>query len=148
MTYQRILVPVDGSDIATAALKEAVRLAKAFPSALCIMMVADEYPGYAESIPVNSDEYISMVREYGKNILTSMEKIAKQAGIQPDIKLVEVNKQPDVIPEHIIQQAVDWRADLIVLGTHGRKGISRLMLGSVAESVVRLAHTPVLLIKN
>ncbi len=148
MAYKRILVAVDGSDISVSVLNEAVSLSKAVGATVRIISVADEYMGYAEGIAIDLEAYARSIREHGKQILKQMETLAVKAGVTPEIHLIEVDKQADVIPEKIVEDADHWKADVIVLGTHGRRGISRMLLGSVAESVVRLASKPVLLVKG
>lgn len=148
MTYKRILAAVDGSDTSTSVLNEAINLSKASGSVIRIVTVVDEYMGYAEGIAIDLEAYAASIREHGKSILKQMEAVAAKAGVVPETCLIEVNKEPDVIPESIVEDAARWKADVIVIGTHGRRGFSRLLLGSVAESVVRLASMPVLLIKS
>lgn len=148
MSYQHILVAVDGSDISKSAFEEAVKLSKAFDADLRILSVVDEYPGYAEGIAIDLNVYKKSLREYGQAILNQMEEQAKQAGLDVDTRLVETDMHPDKIPEKIVDEADAWKADLIVIGTHGRRGVNRLLMGSVAESVARLANAPVLLVRG
>lgn len=148
MSYQRILVAVDGSEISKAAFDEAIKLSKDFDSDLRIISVVDEYVGYAEGIAIDLNVYKKSLYEYGRTILDEMEKNAKLAGLDVDTRLVETEIHPDKIPEKIVDEADAWKADLIVIGTHGRRGVNRLLMGSVAESVARLANTPVLLVRG
>ena len=73
---------------------------------------------------------------------------AKKAGVGAESRLVEVEKYGERVVDAIVDEAKRWRADLIVIGTHGRRGVSHLLLGSVAEGVVRLAPAPVLLVRG
>jgi len=73
---------------------------------------------------------------------------AKDSGIQASTKLLKVDKLKVQVADLIAAEAEDWPADLIVVGTHGRQGVRRLLLGSVAESVARVASTPVLLVRG
>ncbi len=82
----------------------------------------------------------------GEKILTKAEKEVKKHAIKCQTALLETMDRP--VPDAIIEQARKWRADLIVLGTHGRRGLSRLVMGSAAEGVVRAAHVPVLLVRH
>lgn len=148
MSYQRILVAVDGSDISKSAFDEALKLSKDFNADLRIVSVVDEYLGYAEGIAIDLNIYKKSLYEYGKSILDEMEVRAKSVGVDVDTRLVETEIHPDKIPEKIVGEADAWKADLIVIGTHGRRGVNRLLMGSVAESVSRLANVPVLLVRG
>lgn len=146
--YKRILVGVDGSNMSKMALSEAISLAKDSDAMIHIVFVADEYLGYAEGISVDLEQFVAAIRKTGESILANMADFAREAGVKAETKLVEVEQQKDIIPEKIIEEADNWKADLIVIGTHGRRGFSRLLMGSVAESVVQLAKVPVLLVKG
>lgn len=145
MIYQRILAAVDGSDISKAAVQEAIRLASVLKSTLRIISVAEEYTGYVEGLPVDIDAYRQSIQDNARKILADMTAIANHAAITFETKLIEINVQ-DVVPEKIIEYANNWQAELIVIGTHGRRGFNRVMMGSVAESVARLSNVPVLLV--
>ncbi len=84
----------------------------------------------------------------GWEILRKAEAVAKGAGIPVETRLIEIDTLGHRIPEMIAADAEDWPADLIVICTHGRRGVSHLFLGSVAEGVVRVATKPVLLIRG
>jgi len=88
------------------------------------------------------------MKEYGEKILKEMEEIARQSNTDFESKLIELKTSHGRVEQKIIDQAKNWPADLIVIGTHGRRGLSHLFLGSVAEGVVRIAPMPVLLIRG
>jgi nucleotide-binding universal stress UspA family protein len=145
--YRRILVAVDGSPAATKGLREAVRLAKSEEAELCIFNVVDEF--YAFATPEAAAAGIDLVpslREGGKNILTKAQAQADKQGIRSKTILRETvgGSTADAIVREVKKQ----RADLIVLGTHGRRGVRRLVMGSDAEQVVRTASVPVLLVRG
>jgi nucleotide-binding universal stress UspA family protein len=97
-------------------------------------------PGaYASSV-------IESLRAGGKTILKRAEAVAQQHGIAPECVLVESIGGPAA--DLILAQATEWPADLIVMGTHGRRGLLRVALGSDAEQVVRAATVPVLLVRG
>ncbi len=144
--YQKILVPVDGSDTSLRGLDEAIKLAKVTGGTLRLLhivnelIVANGYPA-GDYVPV-----IEALRDGAKQTLSNCERIAREQGAKFDSKLVETlgGRAADVI----VDQASEWSADLIVIGTHGRRGIRRLALGSDAEGVLRQATVPVLMVRN
>jgi nucleotide-binding universal stress UspA family protein len=144
--YQRIFVPLDGSATATRGLGEAIRLAKNQGSQLRLFHIADERVvdcGYGPG--TYGSELIESARTEGHKILRDAQELAQAGGMGAEILLMEsVGGQ---IAALIIAQAKAWPADLIVMGTHGRRGISRLAMGSDAECVVRNTPVPVLLIR-
>ena len=145
--YSKILVPVDGSEPSTAGLNEAVRLAKIHGSQLCLMHIVNEFildctwaPGqYSETL-------FEALRKGGKEVLDAAEEVALAQGIRPSRVMVE--SIGGVAADLILEQARQWHADVIVMGTHGRRGIFRLALGSDAEQVVRGATVPVMLVRG
>ena len=145
--YKKILVAVDGSAAANKGLREALRLAKAEGAKLCILHVLDEFyafAGYDGLGPMQ--DLIPAFREGGKRILAKAKAAAAQARVPAQAVMREVVGGPAAGP--IVREARKQRADLIVLGTHGRRGMRRLVLGSDAEQVVRTAPVPVLLVRG
>jgi nucleotide-binding universal stress UspA family protein len=145
--YDKILVPVDGSETATRGLDEAIKIAKAQGSQLRLVHIVNEYilditysPGlYATNL------IETMVKE-GRQILTAAESTAKRLGVKTEGVLIE--SIGGVAADLILGQAKQWHADLIVMGTHGRRGLARLVMGSDAEQVVRAATVPVMLVRG
>lgn len=148
MAYKRILVAVDGSETSILALKEAIKLATDFNAVLRIINVADEYLGYIEGLSIDLDKYTASIEKYSQSVLNNMKNIAIKAGIDAEVKLIQITDVPARVPEKIIQDAKQWKADVIVVGTHGRSGFGRMILGSVADGVIRHATTPVLLVRS
>lgn len=146
--FKRILVSVDGSHTAELALQKAINLAKELRAQLRIVHVVDviNINLYAE-IPNPSEVSDAMIR-IGREILRKAEAVSREAGINAETKLIEIDSLGQRIPEAITNNAEAWPAELIVIGTHGRRGLSHLFLGSVAEGVVRIATKPVLLIRG
>jgi nucleotide-binding universal stress UspA family protein len=146
--YKRILVAVDGSDTAEHALLEAINLAKEHKAHLRIVHAVDLVNlNLATEFPDPAGIADAMIKG-GHEILHKAEAVAKRAGIQVETRLIEIDTLRHRIPEMIVADAEAWPADLIVICTHGRRGLSRLFLGSVAEGVVRVATKPVLLIRG
>lgn len=145
--YSKILVPVDGSETSTAGLNEAVRLAKIHGSQLCLMHIVNEFVlDYTWAPGQYSENLFEALREGGKEILDAAEEVAVAQGIRPTRIMVE--SIGGVAADLILEQAKEWHADVIVMGTHGRRGIFRLAMGSDAEQVVRGATIPVMLVRG
>jgi nucleotide-binding universal stress UspA family protein len=126
--YKRVLVPVDGSEIADRALDEAIKLTKGYPVELKIVFIGRD------------DEISQQV------IDVAMTK-AGNAGLRPVSGLLG-KLETEEIADVILQEATEWTADLIVMGTHGRRGVAHMFLGSVAEGVIRASPVPVLVIRG
>lgn len=145
--YKRILVAVDDSATSKLAVREALRLAKEAGSMLRVVHVVDLVNINLETV----DEWSAFeeaVRDSGARTLARATALAKKSGIAVDSRLLEVRQLKDRIADEIAREAVKWRADVIVVGTHGRRGVSRMFLGSVAESIARAAPKPVLLVRG
>ncbi len=145
--YSKILVPVDGSETSTAGLNEAVRLAKIHGSQLCLMHIVNEFVLDCTWAPGQySEDLFESLRKGGRQILDAAEKLVLAQGIRPTCVMVE--SIGGVAADLILKQAQEWHADVIVMGTHGRRGIFRLAMGSDAEQVVRGATIPVMLVRG
>ena len=143
--YRSILVAVDGSDAAAGGLREALRLAKAEGAQLCIVHVVNEsvpYTPLAGAPPMN---LIPLQLESGRRVLERARAQAGKLGVKAKTVLRESAEQ--TAAHDIVAEASRQRAELIVLGTHGRRGLRRMVLGSDAEQVVRTARVPVLLVR-
>lgn len=146
--YKHIFVAVDDSDTSNQALHEAIKLAKVHKAKLRIVHVADEsFIDYAGT-GIDYHDYEASVREFGQKVLSEKEKIARRSNIEFDSQLVELKTLQGRVEQKIVEAAEAWPADLLVLGTHGRRGFNHLLLGSVAEGVARIAPIPVLLIRG
>jgi len=144
--YRRILVPVDGSATAERALQEAIRLVAGNGQLRLIYVIEEAYPLDAEGFAFI--DYASLkdaVRSTGERTLAKAAEKVRGSGMAVETALLDMsgNRVSGVIDD----DAKNWKADLIVLGTHGRSGLSRLLLGSVAEEVVRGTPVPVLLVR-
>jgi nucleotide-binding universal stress UspA family protein len=146
--YKRILVAVDGSKISNLALKEAIRIAKDQRAALRLIHVVDVMPVYTTmgEIPYSIDAYQKSMRDAGRKVLADSTAKARAGRVKFGTKFVVIAGFTTRIWDVINKDAKRWRADLIVIGTHGRRGFNRLFLGSVAEGVIRLAEKPILVI--
>ena len=139
--YKRILVATDGSDTADRAVAHAIALAGEQGAAVRFVTVVNpRITGWGEFAGAEIDSLIDEARE----ILAKADEHARAAGLAPDSTPVEACERH--IGQVIAQEALDWGADLVVMGTHGRKGVTRLVLGSVAEVALRMSRVPVLTI--
>lgn len=146
--YKRILVPVDGSETANKALVAALQIARDSGGRVRIIHVIEEMAyltGY-EQYGGYSGELISAMRENGNKVLNDAMAIAQAAGVEADNLLFD--NFGERLGEVVANTAKQWDADLIVVGTHGRHGIGRMLLGSGAEQILRLAPVPVLVIRS
>ena len=147
--YERILVPVDGSATSVSGLEEAIKLAKALGSRLRLIHIVDELVinySVVGGSGLYSGDLIEGLREGGKKALADAEALVRRSGLEPEAILLETIGGPSA--RLIVAQAKEWPADLIVMGTHGRRGIRRLALGSDAEQVLRTSGVPVLLVRS
>jgi len=145
--YRRILVPVDGSITSNLGLSEAIRLARSLKAKLRLVHVCDELivdPNYEGGL--YAGEMQQALRDAGRHILEKAKAAVTRRGLKPETVMVET--LGGHTSEHIVKQARKWRADLIVIGTHGRRGARRLVMGSDAEEVVRTSPAPVLLVRS
>ncbi len=145
--YQRILVPVDGSETSRAGLAEAVKLARLTGAQVRLVHVVDESPFLlsAEGMAAVSTDVLGLLREGGQRILDDARSYVAGQGVAVDTALYDglASRLSDCVG----QEAQNWHADLVVLGTHGRRGVGRVLLGSGAEQVVRTSRVPVLLVR-
>ena len=147
MSYQNILVPVDGSAISLSAVKSAAQIAKGFGGKLTLISLVTEDPFS------DADFYYPspIMKEYFVEAFANAEKALKQAqgiaaenGITADTQVVKGN----VSEESIIETAEKLKIDLIVMGSHGRKGFQKFLMGSFAQNVLKGTKLPVLIVKE
>jgi nucleotide-binding universal stress UspA family protein len=144
--YDRILVAIDGSRTGDVALTEAVRLAKVHAATLRIVHVIDVVGFEGDVVPL--DDFRALRMKAGRAILDEAAAFSRGAGLRVETRLLEIDDSAQRIVEVLAEEAKAWPADLAVIGTHGRRGLNRLMLGSVAEEFARVAAEPVLLVRE
>jgi nucleotide-binding universal stress UspA family protein len=111
--------------------------------------VIDVSPAYLTvDTPYPFVEYQKAMQEAGEKLLANRVTTARAAGVNVDAKLIKIEMYGERIYDVIEEQSKQWPADLIVIGTHGRRGARHLMLGSVAEGLIRVTTKPVLLIRG
>jgi nucleotide-binding universal stress UspA family protein len=146
--YQRILVPIDGSAIAAAGLDEAIGLAKLTGATICLVHVVEitlHVTGF-EPYGVFANDALPAMEKAGSRILEQARDRVTASGVAVETQLL--TSLTSRVCELVVAQAKSCRADLVVIGTHGRRGMDRFMLGSDAEQILRLAPVPVLLVRQ
>ncbi|RZL92738.1 MAG: universal stress protein [Variovorax sp.] len=145
--YQHILVPLDGSAASERGLREAVRLAAEQKGKLRLLHVFDDYPMLMEVLSAATIEATTReILAYGEAVLAKARKAAAEANIQA--VAVQRTVTQGRIADVVVDEARSSGCDLIVMGTHGRRGFRRLALGSEADQVARTSPVPVLLVRN
>jgi len=138
---------VDESPHAGHAVTHAAGLAKGLSAALRIVHVVDMgWLPLGPELAVDIEAIAKARRAAGEKILTAAREAARTAGVEAETRLLETATPTQRIAAAIADAAAGWPADVVVLGTHGRRGVERVLLGSVAEGVARLSAVPVLLI--
>ena len=147
MTYKRILVPVDGSKPSNLGLREAIRLARGQRAKLQLVHIVDQHYALMSAPEAGAQigAVIQALKQGGRRILRKAEARVKAQHLSCSSVLLETMSGPAA--DLIVRQAKKWKANLIVLGTHGRSGVSRLVMGSDAEQVVRTSPVPVMLVR-
>jgi len=145
--YRKILLAVDGSEASQWAIKEAARLVKATGAELKVINIVIESVADASHAPsVYHDRLIQSLRAAGHKVLAHTAEVLRAENVPFDEQLVETIGGR--VAEEIVRQAKGWQADLIVMGTHGRRGLDHFVLGSEAEKVICAAPVPVLLARD
>lgn len=142
--YKRILVPIDGSETSTKALVAALQMARDSGGQVRLIHSVDEL-AYVSGFEY-SGNLVEIARDYATKLLDDGLAVARSAGVEADTKLIDFPGQR--LGETVMDEARKWNADLIVVGTHGRRGIGRILLGSGAEQILRMSPVPVLVIRG
>lgn len=145
--FKKILVPVDGSPTSTHALEAAVQMARESSGEVRLLHLIDDLPYVAayESTGLYAAELDKTLREAGTRILADARALTEKAGVRCDVELIDQFGLR--LGEAVAEAVKRWGADLVVVGTHGRRGIGRVVMGSGAEQVIRLAPVPVLVMR-
>ncbi|MEN3974491.1 universal stress protein [Emcibacter sp. SYSU 3D8] len=144
--YKRILVPVDGSDASNLGLREAMKLSGQDTRLRLLHAVEGFLPVGGVAVEgYYAGNILETFRKEGEEILRKAKALLNEHGLTVETEMVE--NLGGGTAKIIVNDAETWGADLIVLGTHGRRGLKRLVMGSDAEEVVRLAPVPVLLVR-
>lgn len=148
--YKKIFVAIDDSPTSARALQVAIELAAQGKTALCIGHAADEsllaQHGMGLGSYINVEDTKAAIRKASRELLDGALQQAQSAGVAAETSLLEATDKR--VAELISEGANAWGADLIVVGTHGRRGVARMLIGSVAENLSRLASTSVLMVRD
>ncbi|HRD78280.1 MAG TPA: universal stress protein [Hyphomicrobiaceae bacterium] len=142
--YKHILIATDGSDLAQKAVGQGLSLARALDAKAIVVMVTEPLRTVASGelmVAFPADEYEKTAAASAAKVLASAVDVARKVGIQTET--LHVKEQ--LPAEGIVETAKRVGADLIVMASHGRRGLSRMLLGSQAAKVVQLSEVPVLI---
>ncbi|ACV34705.1 universal stress protein [Accumulibacter sp.] len=148
--YKRIMVAVDESFMTSQVMEAAIELAKATGAQVAICHAIDEtilaQREVAMMLPNSVGKTEARMRLGAEGFLDRLLQTVRSAGVEAEIKLVESEQKH--VSDMLIDAAGEWQADLLVVGTHGRRGIERFFVGSVAERLVRKGQTSLLLVRG
>ena len=144
--FKHILVPVDGSPTSMLAVSKAAELAKAFGSQVTALYVVDPYPftGVGADFAYGQSQYLSAATAEANTALDAAKITLQASGVTVDAVIGEGH----AVHEGILRAQENTGADLIVMGSHGRRGLEKLMLGSVTQRVLGSVHVPVLVVRS
>ena len=144
--FKHLLVPIDGSPTSQLAVDKAIGLARAFSSSVSVLFVIDPYPftGVGADFSYGQMQYLSAAKAEANEALATARQAFTAAGVQVSASLVESHS----VWRGIVEASEAGGADLIVMGSHGRSGIEKLVLGSVAQRVLSHSLLPVLVVRG
>ncbi len=144
--FKHILVPVDGSDTAQIAVSKAIEMAQAFGSLVTVIYVIDPYPftGVGTDFAYGQAEYLSAATAEANAAVRAAKETFAGAAVTVDSSVIEAH----TAWRGIVEAGKSLKADLIVMGSHGRSGLEKLVLGSVAQAVLSHTKLPVLVVRN
>jgi nucleotide-binding universal stress UspA family protein len=140
MPFQKILIAVDSDPVAVHAAETGVELARAVGGHVALISVIDRTAVESAAPEVPRDDLLAEAREHAANVIAEW-----RPKLAPGAQTLTPEGHP---AEEIVEAAEAWPADLIVIGSHGRGGLGRVLLGSVAEAVMRHAPCPVLVVRS
>ena len=145
--YSRILVAIDGTPTSEYALRHAIGLAKGLAAALRVVHIIDMgVLPLGPELAVDTGALTKTRRTAGERVLETAREACRASGIEAEMRLLETGAPAQRIATAIADEAAAWSAELVITGTHGRTGVQRLLLGSVAEGIARVSPAPVLLV--
>jgi nucleotide-binding universal stress UspA family protein len=141
MSFRKILIALDGSAVAARAADVALDLARSLHGEVALVHAVEPIADYAAEGGIPTAVLLSETEEDGRRMLAGYRQRTSSA--PPPLELLRLGKPG----QEIVKAASEWPADLVVIGSHGRTGLSRLVMGSVAEHVMRHAPCPVLVVR-
>jgi nucleotide-binding universal stress UspA family protein len=144
--FNHILVPVDGSSTAQLAVNKAIGLARAFGSRVTAIFVIDPYPftGVGTDFAYGQAEYLSAATAEGNAAIKAAKTMFEEASVSVNTSVIEAH----AAWRGVVEAAESVQADLIVMGSHGRSGLEKLVLGSVTQAVLSHTRLPVLVVRD
>jgi nucleotide-binding universal stress UspA family protein len=144
--YKQLLVPIDGSETSRRGLREAIALGRSLKARLRLLHIISDFAVMVEMANViDFEKYRAGLHQYGRDLLDTAAAEVRAAGLEVSAELRD--PKGSRVADAIVQEARDAGCDLIVIGTHGRRGFDRALMGSDAERVVRESSVPVLLVR-
>ncbi|OYY82264.1 MAG: hypothetical protein B7Y33_00105 [Hydrogenophilales bacterium 16-62-9] len=145
--YSKILVAIDESDLSRQALQQAIELARTLAAGVRVVHVIDmSWLPIGPEIAIDTTALSAARHGAGEKLIAAARETARLANFELEADLIDTDTPAQHVAEAIAAEAARWGADLVVMGTHGRRGFQHLMLGSVAERTLRYSAVPVLLI--
>lgn len=144
--FKHLLVPVDGSSTSRQSIEKAIAIAEAFKSEVTVIYVIDPYAftGVGTDFSYGQAEYLSAATAEANEAIEAAKKAFQDHGISVTASIVEGH----AIYRGILETAESVNADLLIMGSHGRRGLEKLVLGSVTAQVLSHAHLPVLVVRE
>jgi nucleotide-binding universal stress UspA family protein len=144
--FKHILVPIDGSSTSQLAVDKAIGLAKAFDSKVTAIFVIDPYPftGVGTDFAYGQAEYLSAANAEANAAVKAAKALFEVSDVTVDASVIEAH----AAWRGVVQAAESLNADLIVMGSHGRSGLEKLVLGSVTQAVLSHTKLPVLVVRD
>jgi nucleotide-binding universal stress UspA family protein len=146
--YKRILVATDGSKLSNSAVEHALRLADITGAELVALKVVPRYPQtyFEGGVALANDEVKRIEKQWQEEAMQVVNAVKAQ-GQKMEVKVKTTTVKSDLIAEAIIAAAKRQKVDLIVMASHGRRGLKRLLLGSETQQVLTHSHIPVLVLR-
>jgi nucleotide-binding universal stress UspA family protein len=143
--FEKVLLPTDGSEVSLAAAGRALALAKLAGAPLHVVFVQEPYPytGIGAASSVGAQEYLVAGQQHAAQAFARVGALAQAQGVSLSTESVEGHSPA----EHIVEAARRCGADAIVMASHGRTGLARVLLGSVAAKVLMLSPVAVMIVK-
>ena len=146
--YKKILIATDGSELSAKAVSSGIELATALKAELVVLYVVPPYPGsyYEGSFSIGSSEIAAVEESWTKNGEAVIDAVRQSASVH-GLKAEGVVLHSNLVAETILEVAKEKNCDLIVMASHGRKGLQRVLLGSETQHVLTHSHSPVLVLR-
>ncbi|MCX7240990.1 MAG: universal stress protein [Burkholderiales bacterium] len=144
--FKQILVPIDGSPASTVALKYGITLAQKFGAALEVITLFDPYPivGAGMEYGFGQAQYLSAAKSEAEATIQLARNMVETTALRTSARVIEAQR----IWKGIVDEASATKADLIVMGSHGRSGVDKLVMGSVTQRVLQHTKLPVLVVRD